>query len=144
MSNPAGRFSGRHGNDEIKVAAILSLDSNNEPASYSNMVDIEDADWPQTGQSFNNYLILRRQTVGQDPLPLINIGTFTNQSAQTVQGVVVGFDELNISANQIVYGYSIFASDVDDTAPGVDLTDISTFPTTTATTGASTVWPAAT
>ena len=119
----------RGGNDEVKVAAITSLDSNGEPDGYSDMVLIEDNDWPQTGQAFNNYLVFRRQSVGQDPLPLINIGTFVGQPGQTVQGVAVSFTELGIAANQIVYGYSIFASDVDDALH--DLTDISTFPTNT-------------
>lgn len=119
----------RGGNDEIKVAAITSLDANGDPNGYSDMVLIEDSDWPQVGQSFNNYLVFRRQTVGQDPLPLLNIGTFVGQTGQTVQGVAVSFTELGIAANQVVYGYSIFASDVDDVSH--DLTDISTFPTTT-------------
>ncbi len=121
----------RGGNDQVKIAAILSLDSNNEPASYSNMVTIngDEAgttnDWPGTGVTYNEFLILRRQALGDDPLPLLELGS------QTVQGVAVAFDELNISANQVVFGYSIFASDVDDTDPDVDLTDINTFPTGT-------------
>ncbi|WP_286755031.1 T9SS type A sorting domain-containing protein [Roseivirga sp. UBA838] len=119
----------RGGNDEIKVAAITSLDINGDPDGYSSMVLIQDSDWPQAGQTFNNYLILRRQTVGQNPLPLINIGTFVGQTSQTVQGVAVSFTELGIAPNQVVYGYSIFASDVDDAVH--DLTDISTFPTNT-------------
>jgi hypothetical protein len=121
----------RGGNDNIRVAAILSLDANGDPSSYSPTIAIDVADWPGTGQTFNNYLILRRQTIGQDPLPLINVGTFAGQSAQTVQGVAVSFTEFGIAANQVVYGYSIFASDTNEANPGVDLTDINTFPTTT-------------
>lgn len=120
----------RGGNDEVKVAAITSLDANGDPSGYSSLVTIQDSDWPGTGQSFNNFLILRRQTVGQDPLPLANIGTFVSgQSAQTVQGVAVSFTDLGVTANQIVYGYSIFASDVNDVSH--TLTDITTFPTNT-------------
>ena len=121
----------RGGNDQIKIAAILSLDSNNEPDSYSNLITINGDetgtvnDWPGTGQSYTDFLILRRQAIGDDPLPLLDLG------GQTVQGVAVAFNEFNITANQIVYGYSIFASDVDETDPSIDLTDISTFPTTT-------------
>jgi hypothetical protein len=120
----------RGGNDNIKVAAILSLDANGEPASYSPLILIASSDWPGTGQSFDNYLILRRQTIGQDPLPLLNIGTIAGQGAQIVQGVAVSFTEFGIAANQVVYGYSIFASDTNDTDH--DLIDITTFPTTTA------------
>lgn len=134
----------RGGNDEVKVAAITSLDANGNPDGYSDMVSITDDDWPYPlgatvpadGEltKFDNFLLLRRQTVGQDPLPLINIGTYREeadppQEAQTVQGVAISFTELGISPNQVVYGYSIFASDVDDAIH--DLTDITTFPTDT-------------
>tara|TARA_R110000823_G_scaffold284631_1_gene402878 strand:+ start:202960 stop:208533 length:5574 start_codon:yes stop_codon:yes gene_type:complete len=121
----------RGGNDNIRVAAITSLDSNGDPNGYSSSVLIETSDWPGTGSTFNNYLILRRQIVGQNPLPLINIGTIAGQAAQTVQGVAVSFTELGIAPNQVVYGYSIFASDTNEATPGIDLTDINTFPTNT-------------
>ncbi|MCO6359400.1 T9SS type A sorting domain-containing protein [Roseivirga pacifica] len=131
----------RGGNDHIKVAAITSLDASGNPDGFSDLVEITKSDWPYgegktltaDGEltTFDNFLLLRRQTLGQDPLPLINIGTFreeaeTPQEAQTVQGVAVSFTELGISASQVVYGYSIFAADVDDAIH--DLTDITTFP----------------
>lgn len=126
----------RGGNDEIKIAAILSLDSNGDPATYSSLIDIEDADWPggtTDGQLYQDFLVLRRETVGQDPIPLINFGA--NQtangpgSAQLVQGVAVTFTEFGIAANEVVYGYSLFAFDVN--AIDHTLTDPTTFPTTT-------------
>ncbi|MGW8122561.1 hypothetical protein ACV07N_07855 [Roseivirga echinicomitans] len=129
----------RGGNDKIKIAAILSLDVNGDPASYGNMVDIEDSDWPDPtnagtggGRSFDNFLILRRPDTGVDPTPIANIGTLNSvvtQYAQSIQGVAVSFDELGISQNQVVYGFSIFAFDTND----IDhtLTDIYTFPTDT-------------
>ncbi|KYG76272.1 hypothetical protein EV198_3216 [Roseivirga ehrenbergii] len=126
----------RGGNDEIKIAAILSLDVNGEPASYGSMIDIEDSDWPDPsnsgtggGRSFDNFLILRRQDTGLDPTPIINIGTFFGQSAQSLQGVAVSFSELGIAANTVIYGFSIFAFDTN--ATDHDLTDIFTFPTDT-------------
>ncbi|MGW8122493.1 beta strand repeat-containing protein [Roseivirga echinicomitans] len=121
----------RGGNDNIRVAAITSLDSNGDPNGYSSTVLIQASDWPGTGRTFNNYLILRRQVVGQDPLPLLNVGTIAGQAAQTVQGVAVSFTELGIAANQVIYGYSIFASDTNENTPGIDLTNINTFPTNT-------------
>ncbi len=126
----------RGGNDEIKIAAILSLDANGDPASYSSLIDIEDADWPggtTDGQLYQDFLVLRRETVGENPIPLINFGA--NQtanapgSAQLVQGVAVSFTEFGISANEVVYGYSLFAFDVN--AIDHTLTDPTTFPTTT-------------
>lgn len=122
----------RGGNDEIKIAAVLSLDENGDPASYSPLIDIEDADWPggtTQGELYNNFLVLRRQTIGANPIPLINFGVDTGDGAQLVQGVAVSFTEFGISANEIVYGYSLFAFDVN--AVDHDLTDPTTFPSTT-------------
>ena len=119
----------RGGNDEIKIAAITGLDANGDPSSYTSMVDIEDSDWPGSGISNDDYMVLRRQVVGQNPLPLINVGVIAGQSAQIVQGVAVSFSELGISSGDVVYGYSIFAFDVNDVSH--TLTDITTFPTNT-------------
>ena len=122
----------RGGNDQIKIAAILSLDANGDPASYSSLIDIEDSDWPggtTQGVLYDNFLVLRRQTVGIDPIPLINFGVDTSDGAQLVQGVAVSFTEFGITANQIVYGYSLFAFDTN--AIDHTLTDPTTFPDST-------------
>lgn len=133
----------RGGNDNIAIAAITSLNMDGTPASYGTLVGIGETDWPNTGQTYTNYLILRRQTVGEDPIPILNIGSIAGQGSQTVQGMAVSFTELGISANQSIFGYSLFAADVvsgytsgtdlttgaGTIAAGVDLTDISTFPT---------------
>ncbi|GAB5525033.1 MAG: hypothetical protein Roseis2KO_29050 [Roseivirga sp.] len=121
----------RGGNDNIAMAAITSLNPDGTPATYGTLVGIASSDWPGTGQTFSQYLILRRQAVGDDPIPLIEIGS------QVVQGVAVSFTELGISAGQSIFGYSLFASDVEGTggapaiATGVSLNDISTYPTNT-------------
>lgn len=121
----------RGGNDNIAIAAITSLDVDGNPASYGTLVGIASSDWPGTGQTFTDYIILRRQAVGDDPIPLIEIGS------QVVQGVAVSFSELGISAGQSVFGYSLFASDVEGVggapaiAAGVTLSDITTFPSNT-------------
>ncbi len=123
----------RGGNDQIKIAAITSLDSNGDPLTYSTLIDIEDSDWPggtTQGVLYNNFLVLRRQTVGNDPIPLINFGAdVSTNGEQLVQGVAVSFSEFGIIANQTVYGYSLFAFDVN--ASDHTLTDVSTFPTNT-------------
>lgn len=131
----------RGGNDNIVVAPILSLDANGDPASYGTAIGISENDWPGVGQTFTGYIILRRETVGLDPIPLLDIGS------QVVQGVAISFTNFDVVADQTIYGYSIFPADVVDgytsgtalnTTPpevtidsGVDLTDITTFPTTT-------------
>jgi hypothetical protein len=134
----------RGGNDNIAVAAITSLNVDGTPASYGNLVGIPENGWPGAGTSFNNYLILRRETAGSTPLPLLPIGVLEGQSAQIIQGVAISFSTFGISANTPVYGYSIFSADVvsgyvSNTSSivtsgivsvkaGVDLADISTFP----------------
>ncbi len=121
----------RGGNDNISIAAITSLNPDGTPATYGTLVGVSSSDWPGTGQTFSQYLILRRQAVGDDPIPLIEIGS------QVVQGVAVSFSELGITAGQSIFGYSLFASDVEGVggapaiAAGVSLNDISTFPINT-------------
>lgn len=137
----------RGGNDNIAVAAITGLNTDGTPSSYGTLIGIPENGWPGTGSTFNNYLVLRRETAGSTPLPLLPIGTFEGQSAQTIQGVAVSFTELGVSANQSIFGYSIFSADVvsgyttntgqvvgsgaQSVKAGVDLTDISSFPTDT-------------
>jgi hypothetical protein len=126
----------RGGNDQIKIAAITALDVNGDPSSYGAMVDIEDSDWPDPtnagingGRQFSDFLILRRQAVDADPIPIANIGVIFSQPAQSLQGVAVPFSTLGITANQVIYGFSLFAFDTN--ATDHTLTDISTFPTDT-------------
>lgn len=137
----------RGGNDNIAVAAITSLNTDGTPAGYGTLIGIPENGWPGTGSSFNNYLVLRRESAGSTPLPLLPIGTDEGQLAQTIQGVAVSFTELGVSANQSIFGYSIFSADVvsgyttetgqivgsgaQTVKAGVDLTDISSFPTDT-------------
>ena len=134
----------RGGDDNVAIAAITSLNPDGTPATYGTLIGIPETFWPQSGSTFNNYLILRRETTDVEPIPLLNIGTFVDQGSQTVQGVAVSFSELGILANQSVFGYSLFPADVCDEfisntgdvlsigtqtiAPGIVLNDISTFP----------------
>ena len=113
----------RGGNDNIKIAAITALDANGDPSAYTSLVTISSSDWTGGTVSVGQQMIMRRQTVGQDPIPLLQNGS------QSVEGVVVTFDDLGITAGQIVYGFSIFASDVVE--PTHTLTDINTFPNDT-------------
>lgn len=135
----------RGGNDNIAVAAITGLNVDGTPASYSTLIGIPENGWPGTGSSFDNYLVLRRELAGSIPLPLLPIGTDEGQSAQVIQGVAISFSTFGIAANTPVYGYSIFSADVVDgfvtntndivgsgavtIKAGIDLTDITTFPT---------------
>jgi hypothetical protein len=117
----------RGGNDDIKVAAIRGLDANGVPNDYyPNVIRISNDgpnDWGNSGITHVS-LVLRRQTAISDPLPVQVLGT------QNIYGSAVSFTEFGVTANEIVYGYSIFADDVDEST--VDITDITEFPTNTA------------
>lgn len=117
------------GNDAIKIAAITSLDANGEPASFGNLIAIEDADqdaggitdWGDLSISLST-MGLRRQDTSTDPIPLLN-----NSTSLNLFGTAVSFSDLGVSAGDIIYGYSLFAYDVESGTHV--LTDITTFPT---------------
>lgn len=116
----------RGGNDNIKIAAIRGLDASGIPNDYyPNVIRVSNDgpnDWGDSGISHVS-LVMRRQTAVSDPLPVQVLGT------QNIHGSAIAFDEFGVGSNEIVYGYSIFGDDVDETT--VDITDISEFPTNT-------------
>lgn len=104
----------RGGNDNFSVAAINTLDIDGDPCAYSSLVDIVAVDFISTSPAINhNSLVMRRQDISSNPLPQ------TTLWKQQIEGVSVSFADLGISANQIIYGYSIFAINVT----GTDLVD---------------------
>lgn len=119
------------GNDAIKIAAITSLDADGEPDSFGSLVAIETADessdgstdWGDLGTGILA-LAMRRQDKNSNPIPVTNNGVSLN-----AHGTAVSFSDLGISANTVIYGYSLFAYDVNTTSH--TLTDITTFPTNT-------------
>ena len=119
----------RGGNDDIRVAAIRGLDSNGVPNDYyPTVIRVSNdgtTDWGNLGQSHVS-LVLRRQDATSDPLPVQILGT------QNIHGSAIAFDEFGVTADDIVYGYSIFGDDV--TATGSDLIDVTNatnYPTNT-------------
>jgi hypothetical protein len=118
----------RNGNDDIRVAAIRGLDANGNPNDYyPTVVRVrdDDGDWGNLGVNHTS-IVMRRQDATSDPLPQAILST------QVLNGTAIGFDEFGITADEIVYGYSIFGDDV--TATGSDLVDFSNatnFPTNT-------------
>ncbi|MBO6495034.1 MAG: T9SS type A sorting domain-containing protein [Roseivirga sp.] len=109
----------RGGNDDIRVAAIKSLDASGNPDEYyPTVVRIRDndGDWGSLGQNHTS-IVMRRQDATSNPLPQTILGS------QVLNGTAVNFTEFGVAADEIVYGYSIFADDV--TATGSDLVDFS-------------------
>ncbi len=112
----------RGGNDDVRVAAIKTLDSNGDPSDYyANVIRVRDndGDWGRldaSGGADELYsLVMRRQDLTSEPIPQVDLGQ------QFLHGSAISFTEFGIGANEIVYGYSIFADDV--TATGTDLVD---------------------
>lgn len=116
----------RGGNDDIKVAAISSLDANGDPNGYySTVVQVNNngtSEWGNSGIAHLS-LVMRRQDATSDPLPQATLGS------QNIHGSAVSFADFGVAADEIVYGYSIFAEDVDEGT--VDITDITEYPTNT-------------
>ncbi len=116
----------RGGNDDIKVAAIKTLDVNGDPSEYySTVVEVNNngtSDWGNSGIAHVS-LVMRRQDATSNPLPQTVLGT------QDIHGSAVSFSDFGVAADEIVYGYSIFADDVDEST--VDITDITEYPTNT-------------
>ncbi|OEK06856.1 hypothetical protein [Roseivirga misakiensis] len=109
----------RGANGEFKIAMILSLDANGDPASYGNLVSVAPGDFGSGVVDLGLSILFLQQALGEDPIP-------TGSSTQALGGTGITFAELGITAGQIVYGYSLFGVDVNTTDH--DLTDISTFP----------------
>lgn len=119
----------RGGNDDIRVAAISALDANGDPSDYySTVVQINNNgtnEWGDTGITHTS-LVMRRQDATSNPLPVVDLGT------QNIHGTVVSFSDFGVAADEIVYGYSIFADDVTVTGSDlVDFTNATNYPTNT-------------
>ena len=116
----------RGANAEFKIAAILSLDANGDPATFGSLLEVEAGDSGGEVLSIGSSVLFLQQSLGQDPIP-------TGSSTQGVGGVAISLAELGVAANQIIYGYSLFSIDVN--AVDHDLADISTFPTNSSNSG---------
>jgi hypothetical protein len=120
----------RGGNDDIYVAAISALDGSGNPSAYyPNVIAVDNngtSEWGNTGISHLS-LVLRRQDAVSNPLPQITLGS------QNIHACAVSFTDFGIAADEIVYGYSIMAQDVDVSSVSniVDFTDATNFPTNT-------------
>jgi len=115
--------SGAH--DKFCIAAITSLNGLGAPATYGNLVRVATANYLNTGPNVT-YRVLR----GTSPLNLFSIsGTTQNRG-----GVFITYQDLGITANTVIYGYSLFAYDLPGTptsAQLVDYTNATFFPTNT-------------
>jgi len=106
----------RGGNDVIQVAAILSKDASQNPASYGPLVTINTADWGASGFNYES-VVFRRDPTDTKYRPSADLGV------QNIEGVFLTFSDLGIASGQTFFGYSIFPDDA-----GSDLVGLSNAP----------------
>ncbi len=128
----------KSGNNELRIAPILSIDANNNPTSYGNLVrvmphsssssyirykncNIELPDGNSTyRRALGFYRDNKKSTEGQQG-KVWHLGN----SNEPMGMAFVSLNELGVNAGQKYYGFSYFGRDVTSS---MDLTDINTFP----------------
>ncbi|MGK7889350.1 MAG: DUF4347 domain-containing protein, partial [Leptolyngbyaceae cyanobacterium] len=113
----------RGGNDNVKIAAITGIDEFGQPTAYGSLNTVNTGAWGASSFAFSTS-VLNELTDGNNPTETSRVST------QTINGFYESFADLGITGDQTFYGYSIFPGDVNTTDH--TLTDVSTFPTTTA------------
>ena len=99
------------------------------PSAYGTPVRVSDdgtSDWGHwASTSLPSSCV--RTSFGVEPIPVLNSG------GQDLSGSMVTFQDLGIAADQIIYGFSIFADDTDVSDPSqlIDWTNSTVFPRTT-------------
>ncbi len=114
----------RGGNDNIKVAAILSVDGSGKPTSFGPVVSKAPADWGKTGPTIG-YSVMRKDVSDPDWRP-----SDTN-AGQQISGLYFSLGSLSVPPNTVIYGYSIIPHDVTTPNTNPALLDWTTYPTGT-------------
>jgi len=114
----------RGGGDSFKIAAIIALDPQGNPSAYKTLITVPPTKFTAGGllPSSIDYAIIISD-------PDVAGGEFrpSTKSSQNIKGVYISLQDLGISINEPVYGYSLFGQDVNP-ALGHVLTDHTTFP----------------
>jgi len=128
----------KSGNNEIKIAPILSIDENNNPTSYGNLVSIKPYYSSEESIRYNNcniYLpdntFIYRTSLGfyRDSKKLTD-GVqgevwHINDSLEPMGMAFVSLKDLGIGVGEKYYGFSYFGRDVTD---NMNLVDYNSFP----------------
>ena len=111
----------RGSGDPFKIAAILSLDASNQPASYGPPVAVSSTHFgPTLLPASANYCALTK-----DP-KFGTTGRPSSPKSQNIAGVILTLSDLGVAIGQRIYGYSIVDVDVN-----VMNTDWTTYPNDT-------------
>lgn len=107
----------RGGNDNVRLAAILSVDAGFNPTSFGALIQVGGADWGGSGTNYET-VVFRRDPGELDYRPSSDLGF------QNIDGALVTFSDLGLSSGQTFYGYALFPDDVTAANDLVGLTDV--------------------
>ncbi len=116
------------GNSHLKLAAITGLDAAGQPATFAKLVEIEafDAADPQALRYGLTDLILRSDFLANTHEPPNGPPVSLDAAfVESLGAVFVSLKTLGMTPGQVIYGYSLFGADVDETT---DLLDPASFP----------------
>lgn len=108
----------RGGNDNFKVAAIVSLNGAQEVQSFGNLLSVNSSAWGRVGPQINTLVMSRR--IGTD----VNLRPKQEVTTQTVSGIYISLADLGITNGSTIYGYSLFPNDVTDAMDLIGLTNV--------------------
>lgn len=113
--------------DTFKIAAITAVDAARNPTAYKTLVTVPASMFTAAGllPSSFDYIIFV-----SDPMVASGELRPSTKSNQNIRGAYISLQDLGIGVYETVYGYSLFAQDVNP-ALGHVLTDPSTFPVDT-------------
>jgi hypothetical protein len=117
----------RGAGDDFKIAAITSIDASGNPTGYKSLLSVPASGFSPAGlmpSDFDYAIIV------SDPAVASGESRPSTRLTQNMRGVFISLQNLGIAINETIYGYSLFAQDVNP-ASGHVLTNPATFPTNT-------------
>jgi hypothetical protein len=130
----------RNGNDQFKIAPITAVNGSNNPTSWGNIYTVSSASWGSTGQTitsldlkFDNDIVTSTYLgVSSANTPDTQFEPLNTLSSQSIRGVFISYADLGISSNDPIYGFSLFAADVNSAMSNIaDLSSDADYPINT-------------
>lgn len=119
----------KSGNNPVKIAAILSLDPNGEPASYGPLVRVHPNETIHSDSTVIRYGKTNVRTTNNFLSNSLNGSAggagWIGRATENLGMAFVSLEDLGVAASATYYGFSYFG---DDMTAAYDLTDPSTFP----------------
>lgn len=114
--------------DGFVMAAITAIDMDGNPSAYGIPVRVSPSDYGNLPASETKYYVVRRDIDNEATLKMSTSGS------QAIGGVFISLTNLGIANDTKIFGYSLFSSDLPETATPTDLVDYTNtefFPTNT-------------